>query len=92
MSIRTFRNRVVRYRFGLAGLRLMRGPRRYRRSLHRLAEAEAKKRAASGMFAAAKAQAAANRKASSSTQKPSVLGRIATGLRRFAVKAFSQKG
>lgn len=92
MSIRTFRNRVVRYKFGLAGLRLMRGPRRYRRSMYRLAEAEAKKREARNPEATARAKAIQNRKPSSSA-KPTAFGGVVRAVRSIFNKAFGrQKG
>lgn len=62
MSIRTSRNKVLRYRFGLEGLRSMRGPRRIRRSLARLAKVEAERRERSGLSAAAKAKAVESRR------------------------------
>lgn len=93
MSIRTFRNKVLRYKFGLDGLRSMRGPRRYRRSLRRFAAAQEKLREKSNQEAAARAKSIQNRIASSSSAKSGVLGGVAKAARSLFNKAFGrQKG
>lgn len=91
MSIRTFRNKVLRYKFGLAGLRSMRGPRRLRRSLHRFAKSEAERQSRLGLTDAARTRAAQDRRASSSAAKPGALSTVKNVARSLFNKAFGRK-
>lgn len=77
MSIRTFRNKVIRTKYGLDGLRAARGPRRVRRSLFRIAKHRAAKRAEAAERARNEATAQANRP---QRKRPGIIGRAMRAL------------
>lgn len=76
MSIRPFRNSVLRYKFGLSGLRSLRGNRRIRRSMFRIAAF--RKAAKEQADAAEQARQRGIEQRAASARKPGLFSRLAS--------------
>lgn len=90
MSIRTFRNGVLRYKFGLDGMRTLRSQERLNLAMRRHAMRAALRREFERLDATARAKAAENRKPSSSA-KPSAFSGVLRSAGRLLNKAFGRK-